>query len=62
MKYECGVCGQVVEGDSLKFIDHNEQHIVDLVKTKHPDWQEKDGVCGKCVDYYRDQIKGRSAQ
>lgn len=60
MQYKCGVCGQTITGDSIAFIDHNEQHIADLIKSKHPNWQEKDGVCSKCLEHYRSQLKGES--
>ena len=59
MKYECSVCGDIVSGDSVTYIDHNEGHIVDLIRSKHPEWTEKNGVCAKCYAYYRDQLKGQ---
>ena len=58
MEYKCSVCGEQVEGDLLVYINHTEEHIMDEIKTKHPDWVEDDGLCKKCVDYYREQIKG----
>ena len=58
MEYICDVCKAKVRGDSLVFIQHNEGHIVDLVKKKHPDWAEKNGLCLKCYEYYKDQLKG----
>ncbi len=61
MKYKCDVCNDSVEGDLLVYIDHTEQHIIDEIKTKHPSWIEKDGVCRKCKDYYRDQLKGNAS-
>lgn len=57
MSYKCAVCGTEVD-DLTKFTQHTETHIVDVIKKKHPDWVEKNGLCRKCLDYYRKQIKG----
>ncbi len=58
MSYQCGVCGKAIEDDLKRFVQHTEGHIVDLIKKKHPDWVEKDGVCPKCFEYYKKQIRG----
>ena len=58
MEYQCSVCKETVQGDLLVYIDHTEKHIMDEIKANHPDWVEKDGVCHKCVDYYKGQMKG----
>ena len=57
---KCSVCGQAIEPDLLVYMDHTEKHIMDEIRSNHPDWVEKDGLCKKCVDYYRQQIKGDS--
>lgn len=59
MGYHCSVCQEKVEGDALEFIDHTEKHIIDLIRSKHPSWIEKDGICHKCVEYYKKQMRGR---
>ncbi len=59
MEYVCDICGEKIAGDSSQFIDHGEKHIVDFIKKKHPEWVEKNGICKKCIDYYRSQLKGR---
>ncbi len=56
--YQCSVCGKSVSNDLKILIQHTEEHIVDIIKKKHPEWIEKDGVCQKCVEYYRKQLKG----
>jgi hypothetical protein len=56
--YRCSVCKKRVEGDLLVYIDHTERHIMEEIRANHPDWAEKSGLCQKCVDYYRHQIKG----
>jgi len=61
MGYQCSVCQETVQDDLLVYIDHTEKHIMDEIKANHPDWVEKDGVCQKCVDYYKGQMKGNSS-
>ena len=60
MEYKCSICSEEVGGDLLVFIDHTEKHIMDEIKLNHPDWVENDGVCQKCIDYYKGQMKGNS--
>ena len=60
MKYICDICKKPVEGDSSEFIDHTEGHIVDIIKEKHPEWVKEYGICPKCIEYYRGQIKGNA--
>ncbi len=58
MEYKCDVCGQKVEGGFLALKDHTEDHIVDIIKKDHPQWVDENGVCVKCLDHYRKQLKG----
>lgn len=58
MDYKCGVCNEIVHGDFKVFIDHTEGHIVDIISQKHPEWVQKNGLCRKCLDYYRKEMKG----
>ena len=60
MEYKCSVCKEEVEGDLLIYVDHTEKHIVDEIKANHPQWAESDGMCKKCIDHYRNQMKGNS--
>lgn len=60
MDYKCTLCGKVMKDDLKEFIDHTETHVVDEIKKDHPDWVEKNGICHKCVEYYRQQIRGHS--
>lgn len=62
MEYKCGVCGQHVENDLLIYIDHTEAHIVDEIRAVHPTWAGKDGLCKKCIEYYRNEMKGKSSK
>ena len=58
MSFHCSVCNQDVSGDLVNVTDHTERHIVDLIKHDHPNWVEQNGVCQKCLDYYRSEING----
>ena len=58
MEYQCSACGAKVSGDMLIYRDHMNEHIIDLIKTDHPDWVENDGICKKCVEYYQSELKG----
>ena len=58
MEYNCTACGQKVPGDMMVFRDHTEKHIVELIKSDHPEWMEKDGICQKCLQYYKQELDG----
>lgn len=60
MEYKCSTCNETIEGDLLVYIDHTQKHIMDEIKLRHPEWVEKDGLCQKCADYYKEQMKGGS--
>ena len=61
MEYQCSICGEKIKDDLLVYINHTQEHIIDEIKSSHPDWVEENGVCEKCVEYYQKQIKGDSA-
>jgi folate-dependent phosphoribosylglycinamide formyltransferase PurN len=42
---------------SYPFLDHTNQHIMDEIKKSHPDWVVTDGICRKCADYLKSQLK-----
>lgn len=56
--YRCPVCQETMSRDLARFLSHADQHILDEVKKRHPDWVEADGLCQKCVDYYKGQMQG----
>ena len=58
MDYRCAVCDGVVSGDVIAYVDHTEKHIIELIKHDHPDWIEKNGICKKCLDYYKAELHG----
>ena len=51
--YTCPTCGEKLERDLLSFISHTDQHILDVLKKKNPQWVTKDGFCVKCLDHYK---------
>jgi len=59
VEYHCSVCSQKVKGDVLVYFDHTEVHIFEQIKLQHPDWEENSGLCPKCEEFYRNQLKGR---
>ena len=58
MEYICAACQQKVTGDMIMYLDHTDQHIIDLLKNDHPEWVEKEGICKQCVEYYQQELKG----
>lgn len=58
MEYVCPVCGKPVSEDLHQYVDHTEKHIIDIIKKKHPEWIEQDGLCHKCLKYYKKEMKG----
>ena len=32
--------------------DIAEQYMLEVIKSEHPDWVEKDGSCKRCEEYY----------
>ncbi len=60
MEYKCSTCKEDIDGDLLVYIDHTEGHIMEEIRLIHPEWVEDDGLCQKCVDYYKNQMKGTS--
>lgn len=58
MEYKCSVCGETIKEGMEVFLTHTDKHVVDIIKEKHPQWVDADGVCHKCVEYYKKQMKG----
>ncbi len=58
LEYKCSECGERVEGDLLVYRKHAESHIMDEIRKNNPDWEETDGVCKKCVEFYLNQMTG----
>lgn len=48
----------MVDGDVVTYVEHTEKHIIEAIKVRHPEWAQKGGLCPKCVEYYKDQIRG----
>jgi len=61
LNYICPICHDSIKDDLAIYMNHTEGHIIDVIKEQHPEWSEKEGVCDKCVRYYRNQLKGTSS-
>ncbi len=51
--YKCPVCEEIVQRDLIVFLDHTNQHILDKIRERHPEWATPEGICPKCVEYYQ---------
>jgi len=58
MIYTCPICQEQIPDDVIKYTQHGDKHIVDLLKYDHPEWVEEDGLCTKCYDYYKAEMDG----
>ena len=55
--YTCSLCERPVnESNALAHVKA-EEYLIGLIKKDHPEWEEKDGSCSKCLDYYRELVK-----
>ena len=52
----CPTCGRSMSRDLAVIIPHTEDHIIDEVKKKHPEWVTRDGVCKMCYAYFKKQL------
>ena len=57
-EYKCPLCGRKVVRDLALFLEHTNQHVIDKIKSNHPEWIESDGACAPCVDYYKKALSG----
>ena len=56
--YTCPTCGIKMERDLLLFTQHTDQHVVDELKKRHPDWITEDGYCPRCLDHFKRSMTG----
>jgi len=59
MDYVCPVCKKIMERELLVIIPHTEEHIMNEIKKKRPHWVDRDGICRKCYEYYKDQMRSK---
>ncbi len=59
-KYICPICGLEIERDLVKFLSHADEHVIEVVKRQHPEWVSGDGLCEKCLDHYKQSLKGKN--
>ena len=60
--YRCPLCNRNMERDLVLFLDHTQQHVIDQIKKKHPEWVSEDGACKPCAEYYEKEISGEAAR
>ena len=56
-EFVCPTCGKRIPRDLQEIIAHTEQDIVEAIKKDHPGWAKGDGVCKKCYEYYKQQMR-----
>ena len=56
MQFICPTCGKSIPRELMCIIPHTEEHIIDEIKKKHPDWIGKDGICKRCYEYFKSQL------
>lgn len=52
----CPLCHDQVEKLFYRFHLDGERHVLDWIRQQNPSWLEGDGICSRCVDYYRTEI------
>ncbi len=57
MNFVCPVCGRAMPYDISSIKPHTEEHIMEVIKRDHPEWVGAQGVCPKCVEYYRARLR-----
>ena len=60
--YQCPMCGRSMDRNLILFLDHTNQHVIDQIKKKYPEWVAEDGICKPCADYYTLQLKGELSE
>lgn len=56
MDYICPICKRNFPRELQIVIPHTEEHVIEEIKKRHPNWAEKDGTCVRCYEYYKKQI------
>jgi len=57
-EFVCPTCNKEMPRDLLVVVPHTEEHVIDVIKKRHPKWTEENGVCKKCYEFYKTQMKG----
>jgi len=48
----CPVCKEQMDDEVINVCNAAYRFIAKEIKKDHPEWEEKNGACKKCVDYY----------
>lgn len=51
-KYRCPVCEHDIEGDLITYLEHTKKEMLEILKKKYPNWDEKKGLCPKCKEEF----------
>ena len=60
--YQCPLCHKQIDRELILFLDHTNQHVIDRIREKHPEWVEADGACKPCVTYYQMELSGQLSE
>jgi len=58
MEFICPTCGKNLPRELKIIVPHTEEHVINVIKEKHPSWKEADGVCRKCYELLKEQLHG----
>ena len=50
------MCNDPVERLLYRYHLDNERQVIERIREQNPEWSEKDGACGRCVDYYHNEV------
>jgi hypothetical protein len=59
MDFSCPICKQTIPYELKAVMSHQDEHVVEQIKKNHPDWAQDDGICRKCYDYYKSQVRSQ---
>ena len=51
--YICPICHKEIQRDLTIFLEHGDDHIVEAIQKRHPEWKADDGTCPKCLEHYK---------
>lgn len=57
MPFQCPVCKQEVGDKYVKLHVGTEAGLIELIRAAHPDWNDGDGICLKCLEEAKKRMK-----
>ncbi len=52
----CPICGHQIKRHQLRMHMTAEKWVLDKIQQHHPEWEESDGICTRCWEYYRNLV------